>query len=42
MKFFIDTADPTAIRSLASGGLPDGVTTNPPLIAKCPAAGSPR
>jgi transaldolase len=34
MKFFIDTADLTEIRSLASSGLLDGVTTNPSLIAK--------
>lgn len=34
MKFFIDTADLTEIRSLASSGLLDGVTTNPSLVAK--------
>ncbi|HEX2943310.1 MAG TPA: fructose-6-phosphate aldolase [Rhodopila sp.] len=34
MKFFIDTADLTEIRSLANSGLLDGVTTNPSLIAK--------
>jgi transaldolase len=34
MKFFIDTADLTEIRSLASSGLLDGVTTNPSLIGK--------
>jgi len=34
MKFFIDTADLKEIRSLASSGLLDGVTTNPSLIAK--------
>jgi transaldolase len=34
MKFFIDTADMAEIRSLASSGLLDGVTTNPSLIAK--------
>jgi transaldolase len=34
MKFFIDTADMMEIRSLASSGLLDGVTTNPTLIAK--------
>jgi len=34
MKFFIDSADPEAIRELASTGLIDGVTTNPSLIAK--------
>ena len=34
MKFFIDTADTDAIRSLAETGLVDGVTTNPSLIAK--------
>ena len=34
MKFFIDTADLAEIKSLASSGLLDGVTTNPSLIAK--------
>ena len=34
MKFFIDTADTDAIRSLNETGLVDGVTTNPSLIAK--------
>jgi transaldolase len=34
MKFFIDTADLTEIKSLASSGLLDGVTTNPSLVAK--------
>jgi len=34
MKFFIDTADLTEIRSLTSSGLLDGVTTNPSLVAK--------
>lgn len=34
MKFFVDTADVAEIRSLASSGLLDGVTTNPSLIAK--------
>ena len=34
MKFFIDTADLTEIRSLASSGLLDGVTTNPTLIGQ--------
>jgi transaldolase len=34
MKFFVDTADVTEIRSLAGMGLLDGVTTNPSLIAK--------
>lgn len=34
MKFFIDTADLTEIRSLANSGLLDGVTTNPSLVAK--------
>ena len=34
MKFFIDTADLSEIRSLASSGLLDGVTTNPTLISK--------
>lgn len=34
MKFFVDTADITAIRNLASTGLLDGVTTNPTLVAK--------
>ena len=34
MKFFVDTADIAEIRELAEGGLLDGVTTNPSLIAK--------
>ena len=34
MKFFVDTADTAEIRSLASSGLLDGVTTNPSLMAK--------
>jgi transaldolase len=34
MKFFVDTADVTEIKELASSGLLDGVTTNPSLIAK--------
>jgi transaldolase len=34
MKFFVDTADVTAIRELAETGLVDGVTTNPSLILK--------
>jgi transaldolase len=34
MKFFVDTADVSEIRSLAEAGLVDGVTTNPSLIAK--------
>ena len=34
MKFFIDTADLAEIKSLASSGLLDGVTTNPTLIGK--------
>lgn len=34
MKFFVDTADTTEIKSLAASGLLDGVTTNPTLIAK--------
>ncbi|MCB1472530.1 MAG: fructose-6-phosphate aldolase [Rhodobiaceae bacterium] len=34
MKFFIDTADLTEIRDLATTGLLDGVTTNPSLVAK--------
>lgn len=34
MKFFVDTADVSAIRELDSMGLLDGVTTNPSLIAK--------
>lgn len=33
MKFFIDTADVEAIRSLYDLGIVDGVTTNPSLIA---------
>ena len=34
MKFFVDTADISEIKDLASTGLLDGVTTNPSLIAK--------
>src|ERR1700709_2733052 len=34
MKFFVDTADTAEIKSLASSGLLDGVTTNPSLLAK--------
>jgi transaldolase len=34
MKFFVDTADISEIRDLASTGLVDGVTTNPSLVAK--------
>jgi transaldolase len=34
MKFFVDTVDTAEIKSLASSGLLDGVTTNPSLIAK--------
>lgn len=34
MKFFVDTADVSEIRDLASTGLVDGVTTNPSIIAK--------
>jgi transaldolase len=34
MKFFVDTADVSEIRDLASTGLLDGVTTNPSLVAK--------
>lgn len=34
MKFFVDTADVAEIKSLASSGLLDGVTTNPSLVAK--------
>ena len=34
MKFFVDTADTAEIAELAEGGLLDGVTTNPSLIAK--------
>lgn len=34
MKFFVDTAEVSDIRSLAEAGLVDGVTTNPSLIAK--------
>jgi transaldolase len=34
MKFFVDTADVSDIKDLASTGLLDGVTTNPSLIAK--------
>ena len=34
MKFFVDTAEVSEIRSLTEAGLVDGVTTNPSLIAK--------
>jgi transaldolase len=34
MKFFVDTADTSEIKSLAASGLLDGVTTNPSLVAK--------
>jgi transaldolase len=34
MKFFVDTAEVSDIRSLAEAGLVDGVTTNPSLVAK--------
>src|SRR5215470_1709865 len=34
MKFFVDTADVSEIKELASTGLVDGVTTNPSLVAK--------
>jgi transaldolase len=34
MKFFVDTAEIKDITELAEGGLLDGVTTNPSLIAK--------
>ena len=34
MKFFVDTAEISEIRELATTGLLDGVTTNPSLIAK--------
>ena len=34
MKFYVDTADTSEIRSLAASGLLDGVTTNPSLVAK--------
>ncbi|MDE0797542.1 MAG: fructose-6-phosphate aldolase [Alphaproteobacteria bacterium] len=34
MKFFVDTADVSEIKDLASTGLVDGVTTNPSIIAK--------
>lgn len=34
MKFFIDTAEISEIKELASSGFIDGVTTNPTLIAK--------
>lgn len=34
MKFFLDTADVEEIRTAASIGIIDGVTTNPSLIAK--------
>lgn len=34
MKFFIDSADVSEVRSLTKSGLIDGITTNPSLIAK--------
>ena len=34
MKFFVDTADVTAIRELNDLGMVDGVTTNPSIILK--------
>ncbi len=34
MKIFLDSADINEIQSLSETGLMDGVTTNPPLIAK--------
>ena len=34
MRFFVDTADITAIRELHALGMVDGVTTNPSLILK--------
>lgn len=34
MKFFIDTADLTAIKEVKALGMCDGVTTNPSLMAK--------
>jgi transaldolase len=34
MKFFVDTADTAEIKSLASSGLPDGVTSGRSLVAK--------
>lgn len=34
MKFFLDTADVTAIKTINALGLVDGVTTNPTIIAK--------
>ncbi len=34
MKIFLDTADTSKIKELASTGLIDGVTTNPSIIAK--------
>lgn len=34
MKFFVDTAEISDIRTLADSGLLDGVTTNPSLIMK--------
>ena len=34
MKFFIDTANVEDIRTAASWGIVDGVTTNPSLMSK--------
>jgi transaldolase len=34
MKFLVDTADTSEIKSLADSGLPDGVTTDRSVVAK--------
>jgi transaldolase len=34
MKLFVDTADTAGIKSLAAGGLLDGVAGSPSLVAK--------
>src|SRR5262245_56593110 len=39
MKIFIDSADVEEIRDAAAMGAIDGVTTNPPLVAKTGHAG---
>jgi transaldolase len=43
VKFFLDTADLSEIRSAQDAGLIDGITTNPSLLAKAAGSGeSPR
>ncbi len=42
MEIFLDTADIAEIRRAAEGGLIDGITTNPSLMAKVAGDGDPR